>query len=168
MGLLNKIFFILKTASHVSTTTSVWFGDKLLADPDRYCENTLFQELTDQLRSCQEWCALLQVCLLLTITLCLKNIDIKPKTCSSVGRILAFYTFLPLTPAYGCSAYLEYCFWLTIPGRNCLPLAALAGKAKTASMSLPNPFLSFTHLTVLGFLLRNSHLNHHSYNWKSH
>ena len=73
--------------------------------------------------------------------------------CSPVGKILGFSTFLPLMLARGCSVYLEYCFWLTIRGRNCLQSAALSGGAGTASVSLPNSFLFFTRLAVLGFLL---------------
>ena len=41
------IFFLLWKLFSVSINPFVWFGGKLLADPDWYHENTLFQELAE-------------------------------------------------------------------------------------------------------------------------
>lgn len=150
-------YFIFSTlVSHISINTFVWVGGKLLADPRPISwEHSYFKSLQRH-RSCQSchWCTL-QVWLCRP-PLCLKNTHIKPKNpcqCSHTGKILSFSIFLPQMLAYGCSVYLEYCLWLTIHDRNCLKSASLSRGAETASMSLPNPFLFFTHLAVLGFLL---------------
>lgn len=161
MGLRNQNvdFFTLKTLSHFSINTFLWFGGKLLADPDWYCENTLFQEFAET-----------QIMPRTGVAFCKSDfVDHYPVLeeyryqaknvcqCSPTGKILGFSTFFPLMLARGCSVYLEYCFWLTqellTNGRNCLQSAALSGGAETASVSLPNPSLFFTRLAVLGFPL---------------
>lgn len=151
-------YFIFSTlVSHISVNTFVQVGGKLLADTRLISwEHSYFKSLQRH-RSCQALVCSSASLTLQTTTLCLKNIYISSQKnlcqCSPIGKTVSFSTFLPQMLACGCSIYLEYCFWLTIHGRNCLQSASLSRRAETASRSLPNPFLFFTHLAVLGFLL---------------
>lgn len=159
MGLQNQnvdiLFFVLWFPISVSTHLYELEASSLLIQ-DWYHENTPILRACRDTDHAKYWCAPLQVWLCRPLPCAWRTYVSSQKNlcqCSPIGKIVSFSTFLSQMLACGCSVYLEYCFWLTIHGRNCLQSASLSRGAETASMSLPNPFLLFTHLAVLGFLL---------------
>lgn len=116
-----NLFFLLCFPTSVSTHLYELEASSLLIQ-DQYHEITPILRVCKVTHHAKYWCAPLQVWLCRPL-LCLKNMHIKPKNlcqCSPLGKILSFSIFLPQMVASGCSVYLEYCFWLTIHGRNCL------------------------------------------------